>query len=81
MSEQQVEAAIGDRADHDSLNERERAVHDFATQLTTQVRVDDDVVKRLQEFLSPSQLVELTATVGLANFTNRFNEALGVELP
>ncbi len=27
------------------------------------------------------QLVVLTAAVGQANFTNRFNEALAVELP
>jgi alkylhydroperoxidase family enzyme len=31
--------------------------------------------------LSPAQLVTLAATVGLANWTNRFNESFAMELP
>ena len=49
--------------------------------LTRQISVDDETISQLKRFMSDSQLVILTATVGLANWTNRFNEALGVELP
>jgi alkylhydroperoxidase family enzyme len=40
-----------------------------------------DVLDELKRSLSPAQLVTLAATVGLANWTNRFNETLGVQLP
>jgi alkylhydroperoxidase family enzyme len=33
----------------------------------------------LREYYSESQAVELTLTICLANFTNRFNDALRVE--
>ncbi len=53
----------------------------YAEQLTAKASVDDDTVSQLKSFLTDEQLVELAATVGLANFTNRFNHGLGVELP
>ena len=40
-----------------------------------------DVLEQLKRSLSPAQLVTLAATVGLANWTNRFNETFGVQLP
>jgi alkylhydroperoxidase family enzyme len=39
------------------------------------------VVAALSRHLSPRQLVTLAATVGLANWTNRFNETFDVQLP
>ena len=40
-----------------------------------------EVVERLKKDLKPSELVVLAATVGLANWTNRFNETFGIALP
>ena len=59
----------------------ERAVLRFAEQWTRQGRVAGDVLEQLQQSLSPAQLVTLAGTVGLANWTNRFNESFGVQLP
>ena len=59
----------------------EKAVLRFAEQWTRQGRVAGDVLEQLNRSLSPAQLVTLAATVGLANWTNRFNETFGVELP
>jgi hypothetical protein len=39
------------------------------------------VLERLARNLTPSQMVTLAATVALANWTNRFNEIMGIELP
>lgn len=53
----------------------------FAEQWTRNGRVTGDLISQLSKTLSPSQLIILAATVGLANWTNRFNESFGVELP
>jgi alkylhydroperoxidase family enzyme len=42
--------------------------------------VDPTLVETLQRHLDPEALVQLTLSVAAANFTNRFNEALGTEL-
>jgi hypothetical protein len=39
------------------------------------------VLDRLKTRLAPSELVILAATVAQANFTSRFNNVFGVELP
>jgi alkylhydroperoxidase family enzyme len=57
------------------------AVLRFAEQWTRQGKVASDVIKQLSKTLSPPQLIVLAATVALANWTNRFNESFGVELP
>ena len=59
----------------------ERAVLRFAEQWTRQGKVAGDVLEQLKQSLSPAQLVTLAATVGLANWTNRFNETFGIQLP
>jgi alkylhydroperoxidase family enzyme len=48
--------------------------------MTRNVQVDPDLVAALRQHLSPDALVQLTLAVAAANFTNRFNEALGNEL-
>src|SRR5260370_35979734 len=48
--------------------------------MTTAVQVDGALVETLRQRLGPEALVQLTLTVAAANFTNRFNEALGTEL-
>jgi alkylhydroperoxidase family enzyme len=62
-------------------NDLEKAVLRFAEQWTRQGKVSGEVMDKLSKSLSPSQLVVLAATAGLANWTNRFNESFGVELP
>ena len=64
-----------------AYSDLEKAVLRFAEQWTRQGRVAGEVLEQLQRRLSPAQLVTLAATVGLANWTNRFNETFGVELP
>ena len=53
----------------------------FAEQLTQKATVVEAVIVKLKESLSPDLLVKLTAAVGQANWTNRFNNAFRVELP
>ena len=64
-----------------AYSDLEKAVLRFAEQWTRQGRVAGDVLEQLKQSLSPAQLVTLAATVGLANWTNRFNESFGVQLP
>jgi alkylhydroperoxidase family enzyme len=59
----------------------EKAVIGFAEQWTRQGKVTGELIKQLAKSLSSAQLVVLAATVAEANWTNRFNESFGVELP
>ncbi|MCR9209053.1 MAG: carboxymuconolactone decarboxylase family protein [bacterium] len=65
----------------DLFDEKERAVLKYAEQLTTKANVESSVVKELKLFLNEKQLVTLAAAVALANFTNRINHGLDIELP
>jgi len=67
--------------DSPAFNEEEKAVLAYAEQLTTSARVDDAIVTSLKSFLNEKQLVALAGTVALANFTNRFNHGLDIQLP
>lgn len=53
----------------------------FAEQWTRRGKVDGALIRQLAQDLSPAQLVVLAATVGLASWTNKFNESFAVELP
>jgi alkylhydroperoxidase family enzyme len=64
-----------------AYTEIQKLVLKFAEQWTRQGKVTADVMKKLAGALTPTQLVTLAATVGLANWTNRFNESFAVELP
>lgn len=74
-------AAIDDYAGSDAFSEHEKAVLQYAEQLTKAAKVDAKIVARLKEFLDDTQLVTLAATVALANFTNRINHGLDIDLP
>jgi AhpD family alkylhydroperoxidase len=65
----------------DAFSELERDVLRFTDQWTHDACVANDVVERLKQSLSPEHLVILGATVAQANFTSRFNNVFGVELP
>ena len=59
----------------------EKLVLRFADQWTRQGKASAEVVKELTKKLSPAQMVVLAGSVGMANWTNRFNETFAVELP
>ena len=66
--------------DSDVFSELERLVIRYAEQMTTRVQVEPALTEQLKKHLTPAQLVQLTLSIAAANFTNRFNEALGTEL-
>jgi uncharacterized peroxidase-related enzyme len=80
LTDVQVQS-LDNYAQSDAYSELEKLVLRFAEQWTKQGKADDAVVSALAQKLSPSQLIVLAATVGLANWTNRFNETFGVQLP
>jgi len=65
----------------DAFSVEEKAVLSYAEQLTKNSQVESSVMEDLKGFLDEKQLVSLAATVALANFTNRFNHGLNIELP
>lgn len=76
----QVEGVGRDQPDG-QYDELQWDVLRFADQVTRRARADADLIQRLKQRLSDRELVELTAVVGLANFTNRMNDTLEIELP
>jgi uncharacterized peroxidase-related enzyme len=80
ISEVQIEM-LDDYEQSSAYSELEKLVLRFADQWTQRGKVDTEVVSALSKSLSPSQLMILAATVGLANWTNRFNETFDVHLP
>lgn len=80
VTEEQIEE-IGTYQKSDKFGSMEKAVLRFADQLTRDCQVDNITMNELKANLTESQLVLLTATVGLANFNNRFIEAFEIELP
>ncbi|REJ84640.1 MAG: carboxymuconolactone decarboxylase family protein, partial [Planctomycetota bacterium] len=68
-------------AESDEFDEQERAVLAYAAELTKTADVQPETVDAVKQFLDDTQLVTLAATVALANFTNRVNHGLGIELP
>lgn len=62
------------------FDELERLVIRYAEEMTTRVQVEGALVEALKQHLTPQQLVQLTLSIAAANFTTRFNEALGTEL-
>ena len=65
----------------DVYTEAEKDVLRFTEQWTREGRVGEDVISQLKLVLNSEQLVILAATVSQANFTSRFNNVFGVELP
>jgi alkylhydroperoxidase family enzyme len=71
----------GDNPDAPMLGERERTLVDFGRQLARDANgVSDELYARLTAFLTPDQIVTLTAFGGLMIATNVFNNALRVDL-
>jgi alkylhydroperoxidase family enzyme len=71
----------GEDPDRLKLDDREAAVVEFGRALTRhQARVPDAVYQPLTRFLTPAQIVSLTAFGGMMIATNVFNNALDVDL-
>jgi alkylhydroperoxidase family enzyme len=71
----------GENPDALVLDEREQALVEYGRQLARDPNaVGDELYGRLAAFLSPPQLVALTAFGGLMIATNVFNNALRVDL-
>jgi len=64
-----------------AFTDLEKAVMRFAEEWTKQGKASPAVVQQLAQQLTPAQLVTLAATVGLANWTNRFNTTFDIPLP
>jgi alkylhydroperoxidase family enzyme len=64
-----------------AYSDLEKTVLRFADQWTRQGKASPQVIQQLNKTLSPTQMVVLATAVGLANWTNRFNETFAVELP
>ncbi len=78
VTEKQL-ADIASYSQSDAFDDQEKAVLAYAEQLTKTANVDKETVDKLS--LDEEQLVSLAATVALANFTNRVNHGLDIELP
>ena len=70
-----------DASDGELFTNEEQAVLRYAEQLTKTANVDAETVAAVQGFLDEKQFVTLASAVALANFTNRVNHGLGIELP
>ena len=73
-------SALPDYVKSPLFNSIERMVIRYAEEMTRKVQVDAGLVAPLREALGAEALTQLTLTICAANFTTRFNEALGTEL-
>jgi len=72
--------ALAEAATSPVFSELERRVIRYAEEMTRTVQVDPNLVAALRRDLGDAALVQLTLSIAAANFTNRFNEALGTDL-
>ncbi len=63
-----------------AYDDRQKMVLKFTEQLTLSANVEPAVVDALRKVFSDQELVHLAATIGVANWTNRFNHAFDIEL-
>ena len=68
--------ALQTEQDHD-FSEAERAAIQYARELTRTAEADD-TRDGLSQHFSSEQMVEITLVAAMANFTNRFNNGLGL---
>ena len=73
-------AALAEAATSALFSELERRASRYAEEMTVKVQVDAALVEALRGDLGEAALVQLTASIAAANFTTRFNEALGTDL-
>lgn len=72
--------SLNDFSDSELFTEVEKAVLQYATEMTsTPVKINDENFSLLKGEFSEKQLVELTATIAHENFRARYNHAFGIE--
>lgn len=60
-------------------NKREKIAVKYATSTTEHAyNIDPNLIKKMKENFTDSEIVEITSVIGLFNYINRFNDALGV---
>ena len=63
----------------ETADKREEAAFAYADAATRKAyEIEPEIVARAKEHFNDEELVELTAVIGLFNYINRFNDALGV---
>ena len=62
-----------------NFNEREQAALHYAREMTRNASTEGETRTQLERLFSSQQLVELTLTVALANFTNRISNGLAIQ--
>lgn len=72
--------ALPEAATSPLFSEVERRAIRYAEEMTRSVQVDAALVEALRRDLGEAALVQLTLSIAAANFTTRFNEALGTDL-
>lgn len=80
MSQSQIEE-LGQFEHSGAFNELEKDVLRFAEQWTRKGQVTDEVIGRLAKALTPTQLVALAGTVGVAILISGFVVSFCVALP
>ena len=64
-----------------SFSPKEKAALEFAEKLTRKPHdVNDADIAGLKKYFNDGEIVELDVLVGLINLTNRFTDALGMDL-
>jgi alkylhydroperoxidase family enzyme len=70
-------ADVGKRPD---FTDKEKAALRLAERVTYDARtVDDQLWNELRQHFNEGEIVELLCAIGLFNYFNRFNDALGME--
>ena len=78
LSEREIEDIESETNQHFSPREQ-NALH-FAREMTRACADEGSTREHLREYFNDEQLVELTLVVSMANFTNRFNNALNTQV-
>lgn len=63
----------------ETADERERLAMEFGRRVTEEAyKIEPGLMERVKQQFNDAELVELVAVIGLFNYINRFNDALGV---
>ena len=62
------------------FDEQEQAVLKYTDEVARNIRASDDTIKKIAEFLSEKEIIELTVTIGYYGLVCRVLEALEIQL-
>lgn len=76
VSEEDIKYVI---TDIEQMKDDEKVAVKFAEAGTIcAYKIDPVIIEELKKYYNDEQIVELTSVIGLFNFINKFNDALGV---